>query len=205
MKRFVPVAVLCCSVVFAAAAGAQAVPAAALPVVHSSPAASLDAVQTLIEKEWMGLADAMPADKYAFAPSAEDFKGELLKPDYTGVRTFGQEVAHVAAANFSFAAAISASKPTVDLKAVSTAFDKPTAHKNLVDSFAALHAAIATLTPENAWDEAKTPGTTRAGTVAYNFGHMRDHYGQLVEYLRMNGMTPPASTGRPLANPTKKS
>jgi uncharacterized damage-inducible protein DinB len=93
----------------------------------------------------------------------------------------------------------------VDLKAVGNAFDKATARKNLADSFAALHAAIATLTPENAWDGATTPGTTRAGTVAYNFGHMRDHYGQLVEYLRMNGMTPPASSGRPLANPTKKS
>lgn len=188
--------------VFTAAVSGQAMPA---PPAHSSPAVSLDAVQSLIEKDWIGLADAMPADKYAFAPSAEDFKSELLKPDYTGVRTFGQEVAHVAMANFAFAAAISATKSTVDMKSVNAAFDKPTARKNLADSFAALHAAIATLTPENSWDGASTPGTTRAGTVAYNFGHMRDHYGQLVEYLRMNGLTPPASTGRPLANPTKKS
>jgi uncharacterized damage-inducible protein DinB len=153
----------------------------------------------------MGLADAMPEDKYSFAPSAADFTGGPLKPDYTGVRTFGQEVAHVAAANFSFAAAISASKPTVDVKAVSMAFDKPTARKNLADSYTALHAAIATLTPENSWDGVRGPGNTRAGTVAYNFGHMRDHYGQLVEYLRMVGLTPPASQGAPLANPTKKS
>lgn len=172
---------------------------------HSSPAKSLDAVQTLIEKDWMGLADAMPADKYDFAPSVADFAGGSLKPDYTGVRTFGQEVAHVAAANFSFAATISGGKPAVDLKAVSAAFDKATARKNLADSFTALHVAYDTLTRENAWDVVKGPGNTRAGTVAYNFGHQRDHYGQLVEYLRMCGLVPPASQGAPLANPAKKS
>jgi len=180
-------------------------PAAPAPPTHSTPSVSLDAVQILIEKDWMGLADAMPADKYAFAPSVADFAGGPLKPDYTGVRTFGQEVAHVAAANYSFAAAIGATKPSVDIKAVSMAFDKGAARKNLADSFAALHTAIASLTPENSWDGVKGPGNTRAGTVAYNFGHMRDHYGQLVEYLRMCGMVPPASQGAPLANPTKKS
>lgn len=179
-------------------------PAAAAPTM-SSPSQSLDTVQNLIEKDWMGLADAMPADKYSFAPSVEDFKGGSLKPNYTGVRTFGQEVAHVAQANFAFASFITGTPMPANLKSIGEAFDKEAARKNLADSFAALHKAIAGLTAENAWMTVKGPGNTRAGTVAYNFGHQRDHYGQLVEYLRMCGLVPPASQGAPLANPGKKS
>ena len=202
LHRIATIAVFCAATALPAAMPAQTQPAPAAST-PSSPSKSLDAVQLLVEKDWMGLAEAMPADKYDFAPSVAEFK--TLKPNYTGVRTFGQEIAHVAAVNFSFAAAVSGTKPTVDTKLIGTQFDKATAYKNLADSFAALHTAIATLTPENSWETVKTPGNTRAGTIAYNFGHQRDHYGQLVEYLRMCGMVPPASQNAPLANPDKKS
>jgi DinB superfamily len=54
--------------------------------------------QTLI----VSAADAMPADKYGFAPTDGEFKG---------VRTFGQQVKHLAAANHILAAAALGEEP----------------------------------------------------------------------------------------------
>jgi hypothetical protein len=48
---------------------------------------------TMIEKEFVPLADAMPAEKYGFRPTGGEFKG---------VRSFGEQVKHVACANFAF-------------------------------------------------------------------------------------------------------
>ena len=54
--------------------------------------------------------------------------------------------------------------------------------------------SIATLTPENSYEKIKGPGLqTRATMAAFGIAHGFDHYGQLVEYLRMNGHIPPAS------------
>src|SRR5437764_1304601 len=50
----------------------------------------------LIEKQVVGAADAMPANKYSFVPETGEF---------AGVRTFGQQVKHLAATNYILAAA----------------------------------------------------------------------------------------------------
>ena len=63
----------------------------------------------------MGLAKAMPAEKYSFAPSAAIFvpaqKTDYLSPNNQGVRTFGQMVAHVAQANYFYGGRLSGLKP----------------------------------------------------------------------------------------------
>ena len=66
----------------------------------------------------------------------------------------------------------------------------------LAASVAFGHKAIATLTPENAFEVVKIPEPgfyTRATLAEFGVSHCFDHYGQMVEYLRMNGIVPPAS------------
>jgi uncharacterized damage-inducible protein DinB len=172
------------------------------------PSKSLDAVVTGLEKQLVPLAEAMPADKYNFAPGADQFKA-AGGVDYKGVRTFGQQLAHIIQADdFFFLGVQGIAKPdaatTAKLAATGKLTQKDDLLKALKESFANAHAAVATLTPENAWDHAGRGATdTRAEEVSHAVGHAYDIYGQLVEYLRMNGIVPPASEGRPLANPSK--
>src|SRR5262249_12881551 len=67
----------------------------------------------------------------------------------------------------------------------------------LKDSFAHSHAALATITKSNIDGQVRNPfgeGTRpRLGMALIILGHTQDHYGQMVEYLRMNGSIPPAS------------
>ena len=173
------------------------------PGVLIDPSKSMDVVLSGAERDIVALAEAMPAERYDFAPKNSDFAA-TLKPDYTGVRTFGQEIAHIAAGNYLYVALATGAKPTVDPMAISKGADKATAVASLKASFAAMHQAVATLTPANAFQHAgRGPNDTRLSVLAGGLAHQRDHYGQLVEYARMNGITPPASAGRPPANPAK--
>ena len=170
------------STVVLAQAAAPAKPAVGTQM---TPAQTYDKLLTGMEKEFVDAAEAMPEDKYNFAPpaSAGDFKG---------VRTFGEQVKHVAQANGYFFH--DPNKPMVDNKAD---FDKLKTKAEIVkalkDSFAQAHAYIAGITPENAF--VMTANGTRGGMSAFGIAHMMDHYGQMVEYLRMNGIVPPASRG----------
>jgi len=167
--------------------------AAALATTQMDPAKALDKMLTGLEDEFVGVAEAMPADKYNFAPSAAYFKPGATT-NFTDVRTFAQQVAHVTQANYHYFGAFSPTPPTLNVDQIAKLTSKDDLVKALKDSFAYGHAAIATITPQNAFQVVNpknpvTPATLAAGAVAHAF----DHYGQLVEYLRMNGIVPPAS------------
>jgi uncharacterized damage-inducible protein DinB len=160
------------------------------------PAKSFDTALSGLEGQFMGLAKAMPAEKYSFAPSAAIFvptqKTDYLSPNNQGVRTFGQMVAHVAQANYFYGGMVGGAKPDVDVKAIGALKDKEEIVAALEKSFAFVHQAIGTLTSQNAFESVR--GTqTRASVAAGVIAHGFDHYGQLAEYLRMNGVIPPAS------------
>jgi len=165
------------------------------------PAKSFDAVLANFEGQFMGVAKAMPAEQYSFAPSAAIFvptqKTDYLSPNNQGVRTFGQMVAHVAQANYFFAGLVSGMKPDVDVKAIASLKDKDQIVAAAQGSFDFAHKAIATLTAQNAFEGVtfKPLGAdaTRASVAGFIVAHGFDHYGQLAEYLRMNGVIPPAS------------
>ncbi len=149
------------------------------------PAQVLDKLLSGQEKEIVDLAEAMPADKFDFVPSS---KIGL----YEGVSSFSAQVKHLANANFGFVKAFGGPAPLsrADFAKITTRDQILSALKQ---SYAYDHAAIATITPENAFVALDADGTTRAGSVAAMLAHNNDHYGQLVEYLRMNGIIPPAS------------
>jgi hypothetical protein len=164
----------------AVAPGSQVAPADALNALLDSP-----------ENAMMGLVKAMPADKYSFAPSASIFVPSQ-KTEYTGVRTFAGLCIHVAQANYRIGGRIAGAKPDVDPDSLSKLTDKDQIIAALQASFDFVRKSIATLTPANAFESVRGP-MTRATMAAYVDVHTNDEYGQMVEYVRMNGLVPPAS------------
>jgi uncharacterized damage-inducible protein DinB len=143
------------------------------------------------EREFVPAVEAMPEDKFAFAPSTGEFKG---------VRTFAQQAKHVAAVNYLVASAILGEKPPLELggeNGPDSIKNKDEIVKFAKDSFAYVHKAVASVNEQNAAGAIKSPFgggmTTRLGMSVLIVGHVMDHYGQMVEYLRMNGIIPPAS------------
>ena len=68
--------------------------------------------------------------------------------------------------------------------------------KFLKDSFALGHKAAATLTAQNMLEPAANGKSQRLRLAEFGVAHAYNHYGQMVEYLRMNGIIPPASRGK---------
>jgi len=166
------------------------------PGTIAAPAKAVDSQLDLIEAEMMGAVKAMPAEKFGFAPSAAIFApGQTT--EFATVRTFAQQAAHVAQANYFFYSNLSGLKPDVDMAGLPKLTKKDEVVAALAASFVFAHKAIATLTPANAFEVVKInePGFyTKATLAEFGVSHANDHYGQMVEYLRMNGLVPPAST-----------
>jgi uncharacterized damage-inducible protein DinB len=182
MIRLFCIALLCTLVVPATFTYAQA---ATQSAATQSPADTYNNLLTALEKEVVDAADAMPADKYNFAPTQGEFKG---------VRTFGEQVKHLAEANYFFFQSwnVPGAVKEDDIEKLTS---KDDIVKALRDSYAYAHSAISTLTPATAFEEVSfgQRKTTRAGIASILLAHTMDHYGQMVVYLRMNGIVPPAS------------
>jgi uncharacterized damage-inducible protein DinB len=159
-----------------------------------SPVQAQDELLNLFEQEFMGVAKAMPADKYGFAPAAGTF-APSQGAKFEGVRTFAQEISHVTLANYYFASTILGQKMPVDGKAINGLTSKEDLLKAAADSFAYAHKALASITPENAYVAIDGADGLHSRSVLASFisAHGYDHYGQMVEYLRMNGIVPPGS------------
>lgn len=147
------------------------------------------------ETQVVPLADAMPEEKYSFAPTNGAFKG---------VRTFAEQVKHLAAFNYLAGNFILGRTPTLDQKEEAgpeTVKTKAEVMEYLKGSFTLLHQAVATIDNKNMLEA--LPGAskgrvalaleTRLALAIDTMAHSFDHYGQMVEYLRMNGIVPPAS------------
>ena len=144
------------------------------------------------ERAIVGLAEAMPEEKYSFAPAAGVFAAGQ-STEFKGVRTFAQQVAHVASSNYEYLQGMGLEKDK-DFAAIEKLTTKAEALQALKDSFAAAEKAAATITPQNAFEGLGPQNTrTRAALAAAIAWHTMDHYGQLVIYGRMNGVVPPQS------------
>ncbi len=158
---------------------------------HRTVAQVLDGSAGNMEHEFVSAAEAMPEDKYGYAPTAGEFKG---------VRTFAQQVKHVAAVNYILGASILQEKPPVEVGGESgpdSITTKADIVKYLKASFEYAHKAIGSINEKNLLEPVKWPFGDRpssrlelAGIVT---AHGFDHYGQMVVYLRSNGIVPPAS------------
>jgi uncharacterized damage-inducible protein DinB len=136
----------------------------------------------------------MPERKFSFSPEHVGIPGS----DYKGVRTFAVQIKHVAASNYFLWSSLTGDTFPDDIMGG----DGPERLRSkadilgfLRDSFALGHKAAATLTNENLLQTAKGTKSTRLEVATFAVSHAFDHYGQMVEYLRMNGIVPPASRG----------
>src|SRR5499427_7329255 len=154
---------------------------------------ALQSLLKIAEKEIITAVDAMPADKFGFAPTDGEFKG---------VRTFGQMVKHLSATNYILAAAALGERPPADAGdevGPDSIRTKAEILNYLNGSFAQLYRAteaIGQLIPSvnaSPISPLKQGEITRSALIVESLMHAYDHYGQMVEYLRMNGVVPPAS------------
>ena len=194
MKRvLVMLAVTCCCTTGGKAQMAQTAPKVPAGTIIE-PGKSLDGLLKIYEDQIMGAVNAMPAEKYSFVPSQAIF-APSQKVDFDSpksVNTFVQTVAHLAQANYFFFSSLGGAKPDADVKAIGSMTSKEDTVKALAGSFAYAHKQLATLTAANAFASVKDD-QTKVSLAAFGIAHMCDHYGQLVEYLRMNRIVPPAS------------
>ena len=139
----------------------------------------------------ISLAEAMPEDKYSFVPTNGEFKG---------VRTFAQLVKHVAADNYVDAAALLRERPPIDAGERENGPDSLRSKTEIVrfvrDSFEYMQKAIRTANQGNLMERLEFPGAQggipRLMIVNAAMAHPWDLYGQMIEYLRMNGIDPQA-------------
>jgi len=146
-----------------------------------------------VQDQIVSAAEAMPATKYEFTPTEGEFKG---------VRTFARQVRHLSATNHILAAAALGEEPPADAgdeNGPETVRTKAQILDYLNSSFAHLGRAIDAIGDPNATVKASpisplpASKTTRLAFTVEALIHAFDHYGQMVEYLRMNGVVPPAS------------
>ncbi len=178
----------CCVLAVASTVAHSQAAAPAKPAVGTvmTPAATYGKLLGMLSKEFVDAVEAMPEDKFNFAPTTGEFKG---------VRSFSAQVKHVASANWYF---FGGSDMTDEkTKAKGDAIEKLTTKAEIVqalkDSLAQAHTYVDGISAENAF--VMTEHGTRGGMASFGIAHMMDHYGQLVVYLRMNGIVPPASRG----------
>ena len=157
----------------------------------------LQVLLKLAEKWILSAADAMPADKYQFVPTDGEFKG---------VRTFAEQVKHLSATNHILAAAALGEEPPAgagDEIGPDNVRTKAEILEYARTSFAHLQKAVDEVGGLNATVKAspisplKSGEVTRISLIVEALVHALDHYGQMVEYLRMNGVVPPASRPTP--------
>jgi hypothetical protein len=154
------------------------------------------------EYEIRSAAEAMPGEKWVYRPAPGLFKNE--KPDFgpAEMRTFGEQIKHVACSNFAFAAELDGTTPpdACHKGGPSPAKTRAELLVYLRDSFAALKKSLSAITVKNMYDPIEGPyagPNTRLGLAEVCVWHAADHYGQLIIYLRLNGIVPPASRPTP--------
>ncbi len=174
--------IACIPALVRAQAAQPAKPAVGQPV---APGPALDSILSIVEKQFVSAADAMPEDKFGFVPTTGEFKT---------VRSFGDQLKHVIEANAFFFADPGATQDEIKARQAAAEKLKTKAEimQALKDSFAQAHAYVSSISAENA-SLALANGRTRTSMAAFGMAHMMDHYGQLVVFLRLNGIVPPAS------------
>jgi len=190
--------VIVCSVT-SVAAFAQA-SAAAKPAEPPTIASVLDRQLSNIERNVMGAAQAVPADKYDFSPATANIPGDFKTPN--PVRTFSEQLKHIGEDLDALGAGILGEKRAAssDENGPKNVKTKDDVVNYLKAAFAKGHSGIKSINQQNVVEEIQSPfgnnKVTRLSLAVGMIGHTNNHYGQIIEYLRMNSMVPPESQPR---------
>jgi hypothetical protein len=162
------------------------------PLQQGTLSEALDSWITNAERDVVPVAEVMPEGKYSFAPA-------LTSGEFKDMRTFAEQLKHLAANNYWMAALILGNKVSTEMyneTGPDSVKTKAEIMEYLNGSFAALHKAVATIDSKNVVEPVAAPAgwqKTRLSFAVDAVAHSFDHYGQLVEYLRMNNIIPPDS------------
>ena len=161
---------------------------------QTSMTAGADRLLNYIEQHITEVAEAMPENRFDFTPDSLNIPGS----QFQSVRSFAGQIKHLATDNFFIWTAITGDKMPPDIDDVNGPANLKTKAAILIylkQSFAAGHKAIATLTTNNAMDMIPFRGNQlpRVDLAFYALTHANEHYGQMVIYIRMCGIIPPAS------------
>jgi uncharacterized damage-inducible protein DinB len=136
-----------------------------------------------LQKKIVGLAEAIPADKYTWRPE-------------TGTRSVSELFLHIAAANYNIPTMMTGVTPAPGFEG--KGFEKSTTDKakvieQLNKSFAYAIASVHSMSNADfAKPEKKLGPDANDGDVVYLLVvHMHEHLGQSIAYARMNSITPP--------------
>jgi len=156
-------------------------------------AQALDRPYARLELQLLQVAEAMPAEEFSFRPSPN-------------VRTFGEQLRHLATVQWVVGAALLGEAPPVDVGDGDNGPLSLTGKAEIVryaaDSFAYIRRAIGDLDDSSALEIIPHPydpkGTqlTRLSLIAGYACRGWEHYGQMVVYERMRGIVPPPSRSK---------
>ena len=202
MKNMKAIAIVIVSFISSIAAFAQVSSAAKPAQTSETPtiASVLNRQLSNIERNIMGAAEAVSEDKYEFSPATANITGDFKTPE--PVRTLSQQFKHIGDALEAYGSGILGQKhdASADENGPKNVKTKQEVLAFLKAEFAKGHSAIDTINQQNAVEQIPAPfgnaKTTRLNLAVSMIGHSNNHYGQIIEYLRMNGMVPPESQPR---------
>ena len=147
-------------------------------------AAGLKSLQGMVKGFIIRAAEAMPEEHYGFKPT----------PD---VRSFGEIVAHLANTQYNFCVPVRKVENPNKTNLEKTATTKAQLVAAVKEAFAfcdpAYELTDAGLTEMVKWGQQEIAASY---TLTFNVAHNNEHYGNLVTYMRLKGLTPPSSERR---------
>jgi uncharacterized damage-inducible protein DinB len=149
-------------------------------------------IYAIAKNDILGSVDKVPEDMWSFQPTKD-------------IRTFAQLFAHIADGQYEFCG-VAAEGKTVMKDIEKTLKTKAEIALALKDAFAYCDAAYAKMTDASAAEVVSffNMKITRLGAMDFNTAHTMEHYGNLVTYMRIQGIVPPSSAPRPPSAPKKK-
>ena len=136
-----------------------------------------------IRDKIVSLAEAVPAEKYAWRPAE-------------GVRSAGEVYVHLSVANYFFPTLFGVKAPEGDLREMEkTMKGKPEVLDLLKKSFSSLHDVVMKETDADLDRKVEMFGkeTTVRGVLMVLANHIHEHLGQSIAYARANKVVPPWS------------
>ncbi|MGQ0813275.1 MAG: DinB family protein [Gemmatimonadota bacterium] len=181
MKRISAVAAM---LVLVSAAGAHAQQAQQKASDAAVATAGMSSVYSFAKGYILKAAEQVPEDKYAYQPTKD-------------VRTFGQLLAHITDANNFFCALIGGTPKEYSDAVEKSVTTKAQLSAELKKSFDACDAALASVKDADLVKPVEIFGNKAnlAAAITIESSHIWEHYGNIVTYMRLNGMTPPSSQG----------
>ena len=182
-RRFLFVLGLLCA---ATPAGAQTSDGGFGESASASTASVVKSMHAIIRRNLVEAAESMPAEDYAFKPTAE-------------IRSFGQLIGHVINANYFFCAQAGSEQSPATENFERTTTDKAALVKGLRDSLTYCDNVYAATTDSNFNQQVKVAGpgggseAGRGSVLLFNTTHNNEHYGNIVVYLRLKGRVPPST------------